>query len=65
MEPQKLIGGRLYNKHLPETDFRALVLLHELGHLMDKFRAEGTHAATNEEHTDAVLRHCYGVKTAR
>jgi hypothetical protein len=58
MEPRGLYGGRRYNMGLADEDFRAVVLLHELGHLIGKFGAEGTHDKTNQEHTDAVRRHC-------
>ena len=59
VEPGKPIGGRLYNKHLTDDDFRAFVLLHELGHLIRKFGAEGTHLHANEEHTDQVFQNCW------
>jgi hypothetical protein len=44
---------------LPDTEFRVLILLHELGHLLGKFGPDRKSVERSQKANDAVLHHCF------
>jgi hypothetical protein len=45
--------------HLRGPDFGALLLLHELGHVVGKFGPDAHDGKLNRSYTDAVLKNCF------
>jgi len=44
---------------LTDPDFRALLLLHELGHLLGKFGPDTAATSRSQHYNKAILKHCF------
>ena len=71
--PRLNYGGRRYRFNgiltgsqtpivVPDTEFRAVILLHELGHLLGSFAPDTNDLKQNQANNRAVLSHCFGIE---
>jgi hypothetical protein len=59
MTPSLAVRGLKFNRGLKDLEFRALLLLHELGHLINRFDADVDDPERNRLYTDLVLKNCF------
>ena len=59
MNPRLVVHGRHFNFGLKDREFRAALLLHELGHLTGDFQHDGKDPALSAAYTGRVLEACF------
>jgi hypothetical protein len=59
MNPRLTVHGIQFNYGLADREFRALLLLHELGHLVGKFHHDGNDDALSRAYTRRVMEACF------
>jgi hypothetical protein len=57
--PKLRIHGVQFNYGLGDQEYRAFLLLHELGHLVGRFKPDGRNAALSRQYTDIVITGCF------
>ena len=57
--PRLSVYGVRFNYGLGDEDLRALLLLHELGHLLGIFKSDAQDAIWNRDYTKTVLAACF------
>jgi hypothetical protein len=71
--PRVTYGGRRYRLNgiltgpgaptvLSDAEFRVVVLLHELGHLLGNLPPDTNDLKQNQANNRAVLSHCFGIE---
>ena len=69
--PRLIVGGKRYRFNgiltgeatpivVSDSQFRAVILLHELGHLLGTFAPDTNNLKQNQANNRAVLGHCFG-----
>ena len=59
MNPRLAVHGVRFNFGLKDREFRALLLLHELGHLAGRFKHDAADPALSRSYTTSVLEACF------
>jgi len=59
MDPRLTVNGVRFNLGLDDHRFRALILLHELGHLTGKFQHDGADPELSRTYSNSVREACF------